>query len=867
MKVSGSYEKVFFGVSKQTPQDRRDGQCWEQVNCISDVVRGVVRRHGSRHESTKVIGDYSEVSSAAFLEDIKTYRSFDFLVGDDQYTLVYRKKAKVAGSTAPFCFCFNKKTRQFITVSLQASNAIVSALEADGVSAIANVGRYLYIAGNSIVPGYTVVDNVGSAANKSMAAAWVRRGDYSKTYALDVYLRKTSDNSLYTISGEYETMPSAYPGVLDTQDIPASDPEYQKKVNDRTNEYNTLVTQHIGLAAADILQANIASKIKEELEDDRDTQSLTSAVTFEISNSTIGIKAAAGYVIDNVVAKDRGDGTAFLAVANTVSTVDELTAEHYPGKVVKVRPKKSDDSDSYYMKAVKREDDSVISGLQEVTWIQAAGETTTITSAFGFATVKGGVFYLAGSAAGLETLASLSDVPDFEPSKVGDTISTPIPSFLGEKINFMGSFQDRLMIGFKSTITFSRPGRYLDFFRQDVLTVVDDDPIEIYPTGSEDDTIVASTAFQGNVLLFGQRKQYLLSGKQRFVPNSAIVMIIGSNEDAVDMDPVASGNFVFYAKGRLGYSSLHQLQGSVVADTPQSYDVSANVDKYILGSPVQALALTTPDTILLRTDGKANGLYLYSYLDVSDGSQRVFEAWSRWEWHESLGQIAGWTFSRGDISIFTVRHNDDKWFIVSDKFTMDVKLDDKPYLDSMRPYSVYEVANPGTEWMAGDIDGAYVAFNSSVRQHLIGQPLDRVDNLKDGYPSDVGALEVGVGFDAYITPTNPYVRDKQGKAIVDARTVINQFVVSVAETAGVESWVTTKAKPDGYLSGYTNGRELGRLTAELGIQPISTGEFQFIVGRENNEFEYKLKAVKWFPMTISAITWVGQFFSRTNRIT
>ena len=870
-KVSGSYKSVAYGVSRQVPHDRGEGQHWEQINCISDITRGVVRRHGSKHETTKVLGDYDAGTAQAFLDDVKTYRSYDFLVGDDQYTLVYRKKPKVANSEAPLCFCFNKQTRQFLNVVIEDEDELVEYLEANGVSAITNVGRYLYIASNGYRPNYTVVDNVNSTANKSIAAAWVRQGNYSKTYTLKVYIRRTSDNAQFVVEGSYETMPSAYPGVLDTSMISADDPEYQKKVNDITNAYNTAVTQHIEIAAKDVLQANIAQQIVESLEDDRASQSLDTALIFEINEATIGVKTTAGYVIENLTAQDRGDGTSFLAVSNTVGIVDELTAEHYPGKIVKVRPKKSDESDSYYMQAVKREDDSVISGLQEVTWIQAAGETTSIDSAFAFATIENGVFYLAGSASGLQTLSGVDEVPGFEPSKVGDTLSNNIPTFLGEQIHYLGSFQDRLVVGYKSTLTFSRPGRYLDFFRQDVLTVVEDDPVEMYPTGSEDDTIVASEMFQGSLLLFGQRKQYLINGRQKFTPMSGIVSIVGANEDSVDMDPIAAGNFVFYAKGRLGYSSLHQFQGGVVADTPETYDVSSFVDKYIPGNPVQGMALTTPNTILLRTDGKANGIYLYNYLDSADGGNREYEAWHRWEWHPSLGQIVGWTFSRGDISIFTVRHGQDwsgnpKWFLVSDKFTLDAKLDNKPYLDSQRPYTTY-ITEPENEWFTDQVEDAYVAFNDSVRQHLIGHPLDKIDQVLQAYPEQEGALEIGIGFEAWFSPTNPYMRDRQGKAIIDARTVISQFVVSCADTAAVEATIHTKAKPEGYLAGYSNGRDLGRLVAELGIQPISSGKFQFIVGRENNEFEYRVKAVKWFPFNVTGITWIGQFFSRTNRVT
>lgn len=874
-KYSGSYERVVLGVSQQVPQDRREGQHFEQVNMISDPVRGLVRRKGSEYIDDIPV----KVLSPEFMTAVEAnkYRSYDFLVGSTRYTLIYRVGRQLPAQQykTQWCYCWDKDNEKFIDVVFSdggdwyipgtetpdPSDPLITSLREKGAASVVNVGRYLYIAVNDHIPTYSTEKVWADEENSGRAVVWVRNGGYSKTFKATLKLKRISDNTIVELVGEYKTVQASYPGVLDTTDISADDEQYQKKVNDRTNEYNSLVTQWIGTAAADIDPANIAQKLLEDFEENRDTLGITaSQISFELSNSSIGITMnTSDYVIEELLTTDSGDETFIRGTANIVSSIDKLTAEHYPGKVVKIQSKRSDNTDAYYMKAEARTSIYNEDDLTEVSWVQTAGVVARVISAFAFATVEDDVLYVAGSPEALQTLSGMTDeVPGFEGSVAGDLLSSPIPYFLGRKIDYLGNFQDRLIIGSGSTMLFSRPGRYLNFFRQDALTVLDDDPIEIYPTGSEDDRIVASVLFQKSMILFGERKQYVLSGTSALTPKNAIMPIIGSHENAVDAYPVASGNFIFHAKFRNGITSLHQLQGGYNADTPESFEISKQLSSYMKGKPLEMLTLTTPDTILVRTSEMGNQLFIYNYLDAQDASGRVFDSWSSWKWNTQLGSSAGFTYDTGDIVIFTLRNTSEGWKMVADRFSMSGEISDKPYLDSIMRY---EDVNPSLS----SYDNMYIAFDNTVREQFMGQSWETRDALVNAYPSKTDAMWVGMGFDAFVTPTNPYIRDSKGKAIINGRTVINQFIVSMSDTGGVKFEVTPKGMPT-TLRGDFNGRELSRQTAELGIQPIaSEAAIPFTVGMENNMFTYTIRARDWLPITVVGITWVGQLFSNTRR--
>src|SRR5690606_2351193 len=91
------------------------------------------------------------------------------------------------------------------------------------------------------------------------------------------------------------------------------------------------------------------------------------------------------YLID-IIADDGGNGDAMWAVGNEVAEVARLSAKHFVGKIVRIRPKKADAEDAYYMRAEPR-----IAGSTHftgVTWVECAGVEIQPTGAFCFATVE-----------------------------------------------------------------------------------------------------------------------------------------------------------------------------------------------------------------------------------------------------------------------------------------------------------------------------------------------------------------------------------------------------------------------------------------------------------------------------------------------
>jgi hypothetical protein len=850
-KVAGSYESVVKGVSQQVAQDRRSGQHEDQDNMISDPVRGLARRHGSVMQDEMIVGDYTPTAYSELLADTVQHKVVTFYIDGIEYDLIARTAPDTDGlGQSSFAWVFNKATRQFIPTVYKSGDAVLNTLVAGGVSAATNVGKLLYVAGNTIVPSWTPVPAYDAPTNQSKLAVWIRGGAYSRTFKL--ILTHVNGSK---VEVQYKTVSASYPILLNTSDISTASIDYQKLVNDRVNAYNSEVTKWIGTSAEDITPDNIAAKLVTALGVAGVTGVTRSGGTLFIDNA----------LYDEAASEDGGDGSLVHAVGNELLAADLVSTHHFAGKIVKIRPRKSGGDDSFYLIAEPKAAGDT--GTVEVSWKETAGYITKPVDMFCMATVKDGTFYIASSAAGLIALTG-EDIPDFKPNVVGDDITAPLPNFFGKTITYLGVFQDRLVIGSGAVVNVSRPGDYLNMFRQSVLTVIDSDPWEGYALGAEEDVIHHGVVYNKQLILYGERFQYIMSGKR------SDIAVISKYEQAIDAKPQGAGQFVFYAKytGLPGYeqSSLHQLQPAQIQDATDSFEITQTLDDYIEGKPVELAVLTTPNTLIFRTDVHRNKVYTYGYLDNSGGSERLVDSWSTWSWDSLVGDIVGLSTGDGDFLVYVIRHGNDmsgnpKSWVACERFVRDSKLSRLPYMDSLRPLVSYEAPVASTYLTSYSLPtGVSVVIANEVVNRFLGTNIGDVAAFKTDYPADIPYMYVGVAYSASVTPTNPFLLDRNRRAILTGRLTVTKFSIAVADTGALTVDVTTTSGTE--RTADFIGRVLGAPTNILGDQPIVAATVTAWAGKEVREFSYKLSAKSWLPLTITSIEWVGQSFNNTRRV-
>lgn len=931
MKASGSYASLVRGVSQQIPEDRQPGQHTEQVNLIPDPVQGLCRRHGSRFVAERDLGISALLDYQALDFDMRTWRTFDYTSQDTDFSVLHRTGASVVPG-APL-MVFDKTNSTWVPVVRNAVDVPLDTLTTGGISAITSVGKYVFMAGNDIVPTASSVDAWGAAGNEDKTVLWVRGGAYARTFKVTA---TKLDNS--QVSFEYTTPTSSYAGVLDTSGVPVyaadpaggttieteacyiidvagtptaelswhawnpvtlsakkgatvmtnvspaapanslqyawvagarfitfhssnlgaldvsmtythtktiSNPNYTKTITDLTNAYNTAVTNWIGTAAEAIQPENIAEQLK----------------LAAIAAGLAGTIRQAGTVIFDVVkaisVSDGGDGSLLRGVAQEVNSVDQVSAIHYVGKVVRVRARNS--AESFYLIAEAK--DGVSTGYTEVTWVEGAGTVNTITLALCYGVYSAGTFYIASSAALLNAILPGTH-PTYAVSTSGDLDSSPLPFFIGQKITYLGVFQDRLLVGARAVLRCSKIGDYLNFFRSSVLTVPADDPLEMLSQGTEDDTLQFSVLYDRDLILFGDKRQYAVSGRTALTPTSSNMPVMSSHSNAAQAPPIAVGGVIFYGQRGTDASSLHQIQPGQNAESPETYNVSTQIDTYIEGAVTEIARNPKPTHVFMRTSTRPNDLYCFTYLD-KEGQGRVQDAWGRWSFNAALGSVVGMSSTADGLLVYRLFYGIpsgggfDTW-IVADLCPMTTGLSSLPYLDSIRPYE--DVVDGDDSIHAGTLGDFSMAFDNDEVQYMLGTTLALAAPLAAEFPSATGW--VGADMECFVTLTNPFPKDKNDEAILTGRLTITKLIAKFKKSSGLLFNIFSGQQNE--LFTY-NGRVLGDPNNLIGREVITDLQQSLPIGREASEYTATLSARKWLPFTLTSLQWIGQYFNRTQR--
>ncbi len=922
MKLADVIETLVQGVSQQAPHERRPGQLGECINRIPDPVKGNARRHGSRWVAeTNLAGD---TFFAAAQADAKLYRSLDYTHDGVEYTLMLRRGPRPANSPLPLAMLFNRTLSAFVPVHVVADPG-TSALAADGMSAAAVVGRYVFMAGNSTQVSGNTVDLLNSATNRPKSVAWVRGGAYARTFKVAA---TRPDNTV--VSFEYTTPTASYPSNLDISGVPPyaadpaggttsdteaayikadgvfelgwatwspagltakngttsmtnvhpaaptgtnefswatgagtmqfpvglagstkitvtythtktiTNPNYAKTVNDLTTAYNSAVTAWIGSSAAAIQPSAIAEELR------------LAAVAAGLLTAT---RVDSTVVFDNVieiVVQDGGDGSLVRGVDNEVSAADQVSTVHWAGKVVKVQAIAG--QDAYYLKALPKKTGGT--GWQEVTWSEGAGVEHTLTGGIFYGTTHAGTFYVASSAAALAAVVP-GPHPTMDKNVVGDLDSQAMPFFVGRKITYLGVFQDRLLIGSGAVLHISEIGNYLNFFRSTLLSSIASDAFQLISRGSDDDELRFDVTYDKDLVLFGRDRQYVLSGKIPLSPTNANLPVMSKHVGAGDVPPIAVGGLIFYAKLGMDASAVYQVQPGNVAESPESYPASSQLDDYLLGGALEMVSTSKPTTVFLRTNAQPNSLFLFNYLDMQDGRRQ--DAWHRWDFHGDLGDIVGMAPQRDNLMLFTVRRAHGRLWLVADECSLLSRLSEQPYLDSMRPWG--QVAAGGGSLRLNSGGSFALAYNATSRYRFFGNDLPTYVETTADFGTQ--GLMVGAKQDSSFTLTNPFHRNGNGRAILNTNLTLTRYVVNYTHSSGLTGDVASASGDTTYRR---NARYLGDESNRVGEVVVTDGSASIPVGREVKNCEVTVRALDWWPLTVTSISWSGQLFQRARSL-
>ena len=313
-----------------------------------------------------------------------------------------------------------------------------------------------------------------------------------------------------------------------------------------------------------------------------------------------------------VEAFDGLNGSGLGLVHKEVDALSDLPVRAPDGFRIAVRGDADANEDDYYLRFESNDGQA----FGEGGWVEDVGPDIEI--AFDANTLP---LQLVNTAPDTFTLSTTS----WGRREAGDDETNPFPSFVGKTINNMVFFKNRFGFIFQDVIVLSEAAELFNFFRTTVRTLLDTAPIDITSATANVTDLRSSIAFQENLLLFGNRGQFVLKGDPLTNDTVTLNAITNYNSDTTS-DPLAVGSYVYFPYERGEFLGVQEYSLNATTDVYDSDEITTQIPAYIPKGDVLFSAGTSSEELLAFATGGTD-IYLYKYF--FNGREKVLSSWGK----------------------------------------------------------------------------------------------------------------------------------------------------------------------------------------------------------------------------------------------
>lgn len=231
---------------------------------------------------------------------------------------------------------------------------------------------------------------------------------------------------------------------------------------------------------------------------------------------------------------------------------------------------------------------------------------------------------------------------------VGDETSAPEPSFVGKTVNGVFFSQNRLGLLADDNVILSKVASFYNFWPDTVKAVLDSDPIDVAASHPKVAIMNAAIAYDKKTILFSDQTQWVMRGGQILSPKNVSMDLLSEYDTDPNVNPVASGNAVFFAAPRGGYTVLNEMIVVDDQERSEAFDASEHVPKYIPSGVIRLTASKTESTLAALSENESGSLFVYN-----------------WHWTNRTKDQAAWhKFTLSGATILEIEFYDSELWVV-----------------------------------------------------------------------------------------------------------------------------------------------------------------------------------------------------------
>ena len=593
--VSQSIPNLINGISQQNPVQRNVGQAESQVNFQSNIIDGL-----SKRPPTEFVKNL--LASTVFPNNCAIH--WINRDSNNQYVAVFTN-----GAVKVYDLAGNEKT---VTMGTGASTYLTTTNPLENLNFV-NIADYTFVANKAIT---VAEDSTTTAAKVQEFLCYVKSSQYGRqysvklnhstwTYPIEVLFQMPTGNDAATDSKFRDTEKIAHILLYGTGSAHwngSADGIGFKTI--RTDTGATLSTSQ-GLA-------NYAG--------------ITGTFTPTQFGNTIYMTCSSGTF--TVETTDGFGNQAMYAIKDSINDFADLPYYAKTDMILQITGDEGDTLSDYYVKFTGN-------GV----WSETVGAGVKVglddsTMPFALINNNDGTFSM--------------NKQTYTNRVCGDEDTNSAPSCVGQVINNLTFFQNRLGIISNQNLILSENAEYYNFYATTGTDVLDTDPIDIAAAGTTVNKLYNSIDFNEQLLLFSEESQYILESiGESVTPTTATLTKTSQFNHALKVAPKSAGKFVYFAQRRNDKTAVTEYFADDDTLTNDGIDVTIGVQKLIPDNAFKLIANNVEDTLFVLTHDtldavnntaytpgsavtstNANTLNVYKYF--FDADKKVQSSWSTW---------------------------------------------------------------------------------------------------------------------------------------------------------------------------------------------------------------------------------------------
>jgi len=485
-------------------------------------------------------------------------------------------------------------------------------------------------------------------------------------------------------------------------------------------------------------------------------------------------------------------------------------------------------------------------------------------------------------------------LPKYGERTVGDLDSVPDPSFIGNNINNIFFFRNRLGFLTDDNVVLSRVSEFFNFFPETVISVIDSDPIDVAASHTKVAILKHAVTMGEDLILFSEQTQFILtSSSDTLTPKTANVVVSTEFESSDDVAPVSAGNSIYFATKRGSFAGVREYISQEDIKLRDAANITIHVPRLIPRNIFKMAVSSNEDVLVLLGTDNQNKLYVNRWLYGGDG-RKVLNSWFTFTLNSGR-KILNVDFVGTDL--FAVIESDtttiekipfETGFRESDsefEFHLDHKVTEATAGVSVAfnsgvttftvPYKLRANMNVVGRYLASGETSTYVDSNLATRTLIPGQVI-QTTNTSDGSTTTITATGdyrnskfiIGEPYEMHYRFSQQRLTETSGGTrqteIVSGRLQLHHFYIKFEDTGFFKVEVTPENR-DTSTHEFT-GNLLGAASSTIGQINLETGTFRVPIMSRADRVEIDVKNSTFLPTQLSSAEYEAVFHIRSRRV-